>query len=222
MSPCHPAPMSGTPAGQVVRHPSKERRRQGPGRLVRVALVAGLALAAAAAPAAIVSLGAGDSALYAFDYSAQTPPPPYTQAVISNGQFSIDLDSVQAGEFVNLDFYDAIDGGGAPLATLRFGASSGLTISFSQSMFVDLAGVLDGEFSARVRAEGGAFDLVSVVASMCDATRGCTQRIDGALVRVDLAAPVPEPGSLACAVLALGALAGRGRRRAQEAQPAPR
>jgi hypothetical protein len=187
--------------------------------LARALFAAGLVLTAVAAPAAVVTLGAGDSALFRFDFSAQTPPPPYAPAIFGNGSFAIDLDGMQPGEFVSIAWYDSGDGLGTPIATTRGGANSGIRTTFSSSSFgVGLSGILDGLFSARVMAEGGAFDLVSVTANL-GATSATNPEIAAQTVILEPAAPVPEPGSLVCAALGLAALAGRGRRRAQPHGP---
>ena len=221
MSPCYPAPMSGTPAGQAVRHASKERRRQGPQRLVRVALVAGLALAAAAAPAAPARqslaglLWGGHSeaaALASLRQALSLIGKCCGRPVISSAGRSVAL-AVQHFD-IDIHRFDAADGSARALQL----AVSQYRGELLHGMDIGEAAFDDWLQCQRRRLHERALQLCRAwFAASGDAADG-----DAALVRVDLAAPVPEPGSLACAVLALGALAGRGRRRSQEAQPAPR
>ena len=144
----------------------------------------------------------GDVALYNFDFTGQTPPPPYTSVGIN---FIFNGSTVAAtGTF---DFFDAANGGGSQVAHTVNGIPTN-SISFS-AFGPTVAGILDGIFSVRLTAAGDTFEVIDVSASGFNEAGVATPSIPG-----DLVTPLPAALPLFAGGLgALGLISWRRRRK---------
>lgn len=151
---------------------------------IRSAAFAALAAAAmwfgAGKAAHALTLHAGDSVIYNFDFTGAVPPPPYALYMDSNFLFG---DS-HGGDMVSFQLFGGIDGGGALVGTVP----SMQVPLFSIGMNVADPDFLDGIYSIRLIADQGEFDLLAVTARAFNVAQEPIAEIAAALA-------VPEPAS---------------------------
>jgi hypothetical protein len=159
-------------------------------RFVTFAVVGWTALAAVPANATFVS--AGNTVVYDFDFTGQTPPPPYTNQMALEVHFS-------TFSTVDIRFFDGLNGTGLKVAEIGFGPSFG----FSYGGLTE-PGLLDGVFSVKVLAVTDV-DITTV--------KGFAANVGDTVFHIGVdGVLVPEPptvGLLAAGLLTLAALARR-------------
>lgn len=154
-------------------------------------LLAGLVIALSlwSTSSGAVLLTATQSATFKFDFSGQTPTPPYDAFSISFYFGSIDPNSFDPGDSLQYGVFDELGGSAALVDT----ASSSSSTNFL-NVFENLAppGIpsSDVDIFITVTALTGSFDLQGVSTQGGLASTGGTPFIEGSLV-------VPEPTILA-------------------------
>jgi hypothetical protein len=140
-----------------------------------------------------LTLQAGDSVSYNFDFTGQTPAPPYLGifAVFSLGNFA------PAPDRATFEFFGGLDGTGGLVKSIP-----SFLVGDQTSMFSGDPEIVDGIFSLRLTVETGAFDVESVTADAYN------HQVGGNPDASVAATAVPEPGSLALfgAMLTIAAL----------------
>jgi hypothetical protein len=149
--------------------------------------IASIALLAGALPAHAAHLEAGGSATYNFDFTGQSPPPPYVISANTYFTFS-DFD---VGDTMALHWFDGLNSTGPEIKTI------GTTeIEPSRTFLGTQDGIRDGVFSVIVTALDGPVDIDTAFAGGVNFSGPVVVSVAGTLVAVT-DVPVPEPGSLA-------------------------
>jgi MYXO-CTERM domain-containing protein len=173
--------------------------------MTRIVLFALLCLTSGAASALSISSSQATENIINFDFTGQTPAPPYNYV-----KFVIDQMAGPGGSKLHVDFFDQLNG-------LNFVSTASADFSYYPSSidfvtsygFDAPASFQDGVFSVGIYSEGGGltyngassyainFDQNGIIISEAQVT----------------GAPVPEPDSYAMALMGLGLLGFISRRR---------
>jgi len=121
----------------------------------RILIAAVYLLFGVSQPAGAVTLNNGDVAIYNFDFTGQTPSPPYVL-----GNFNAFFSGVTVGSIATFDFFTELNANGANVA--KDGPTQVPT--FSISIGIIDPGLLDGIFSVKVSANGDPFDIIQASA----------------------------------------------------------
>ena len=144
-----------------------------------------------------VTLHAGDSVIYNFDFTGQSPAPPYALYMDSNFLFG----DTHGGDMASFQLFGGLNGSGGLVATVP---SQQLPL-FSLGINDSDAALLDGVYSIRLIADQGQFDILEVSARAFSAPMTPVAEIAATLA-------VPEPASLALFGTMVAAAALRRRR----------
>ena len=152
---------------------------------------------------ASVILTTGQPAVFDFDLSGLSPPPPYTVL-----QFVLNFaagDQFESGETILVEVFDT---DGAPaVGTSSFEATISMTVAFASFVDFPTAAVADGLGLLVLSMLAGTVDLTRVQVALQLSGRLGTPRRDAVL------RPVPEPPPVAMLVVGLAWLAYLRRRR---------
>jgi hypothetical protein len=162
------------------------------------ALVFLFLLGTAIQPASAITLNNGDVVIYNFDFTGQTPPPPYQQVNVDT-HFS----GVNGPSVATEDFFDAFNANGPLIHSFPVGLLGG-TVDF---IFSD-PGILDGIFSLRITANGNPFNIDGT-----EAFGFFFGSADSATVNGELVTPLPATLPLFAGGLGVIGLLARRRRR---------
>jgi len=117
---------------------------------------AALLLASSGQPASAITLNAGQSAIFNFDFTANVPPPPYT---------AVDVFALVSGAPPNgsatYAFFDNLNATGPLLVQIP-----GITVAVALDQFIGgTTGFIDGIFSVRVTSDNSTFNVDSMSAN---------------------------------------------------------
>lgn len=156
--------------------------------ITRSAAAIAVAMATAASLSAqAITLQTGESAVFNFDFTGQTPAPPYTGQVTAGFSFAnVDLGTDQ----LRLEAFGDLGATGTSVFTQTY---SFFPVSIEEFFAPGLTELLDGVYSVRLSADHGPFDVTGSVAKAFKQELGSPF----ATITGTLATSIPEPAALA-------------------------
>ena len=143
---------------------------------------AALLLAASGQPASAITLNVGESAVYNFDFTGNTPAPPYQTVNINF--------VVSGGPPTGMATFDLFDGLNATGTLLSHIPPVTVALGAIHLVNANSAGFIDGIFSVRINSFNATFDVVSASADAFTVT-GALTSVDGTLATTPLPAALP-------------------------------